>query len=110
MFLRSSNVSNPVSWYSFAILHNFVAPVIILNASIWIFSTACLSSLLQLSPHTMPLYSRTGHMKDIYIRSKDFLSSRNLNDLNMLMRCQPFPVMVTMWVCQPQSLEKTRPK
>ena len=75
-----------MSLYNFSILHNLVAPVTILIASICTDSNLDFSSLLQLS-HIGPPYSRTGLTKDMYIRSKDCLSNLNLKALIILRRC-----------------------
>ena len=39
-------------------------------------------------------------MKDIYIRSRDFLSNLNLKALSILRRCQALAVSSMMWLYQ----------
>ena len=90
MFLRRVSIgSQPVSSYSFWIDINFVAPVEIRAASSCIFSSSCLSFWVQLS-HMVPAYSITGRMKEMYIVSNDFLSSKNLIFLIMFILAQAF--------------------
>ena len=64
-----SNVSHPISLYKFSIDTNFVAPVAILAASVWIFST--FSYCMQLAQISFP-YSKIGLIKEVYIISNDF--------------------------------------
>ena len=68
-----------------------------------------LSSFVQLS-HIVPPYLRTGHMKEKYIRSKEFLSNLNLKALKIFIHCHAFFVISSICVCQLQSLEKINPK
>ena len=61
-------------------LHSFVAPAIILAASVWIDSNRFFESEEQLS-NTVSLYSIRGRMYDIYIFSSNFLLTLNLRAL-----------------------------
>ena len=91
-------------------LHTFVTPVTMPMASIRIASRSFfLSWLVQLS-QTTPLYSSVGPMKDIYIRSRDFLSNLNLKALSILRRCQALAVISVIWLCQFKSEEKVIPR
>ncbi len=62
-FLRLSRHSHLVSIYNFSMLHNLVAPVTILAASIWIDSNSFFNSNVQLS-HILSLYSIKGRINE----------------------------------------------
>ena len=66
-----SNVSHPISLYKFSIDTNFVAPVAILAAYVWIFSRSSFSYCVQLSQISFP-YSKIDLIKEVYIISNDF--------------------------------------
>ena len=68
-----------------------------------------MSWLVKLS-QTTPLYSSVGPMKDICIRSRDFLSNLNLKALSLLRRCQALALISVIWLCQFKSEKKLIPR
>ena len=82
LLLRVENVSS----YRFERETSFVVPVIILQASSWIFSNSNSSCWVILSQTTSE-YSRSGRMKERYIVSSDLRSVMNFKDLIILSRC-----------------------
>ena len=87
-------------------LHSFVAPVIILAASICIASSCFLLSVVALS-HTESLYSNTGLMN-----AKQIFSSARLLILNLRVRKRLNLVHAAsvIWLVQSHVSEKVKPK
>ena len=90
-------------------LQSFVAPVIILAASVWIHSNCFFESEEQLS-HTESLYSRRGRMYDMYIFSSDFLLILNLRALRRLILVQALSDIPLTRSVHVHVLEKVRPR
>ena len=94
-----SRVSHPVSSNNFSFEQDFVAPVTIRIASVWIFSISVISVFVQLS-HTVSAYSRIGLIKDVYFVCKVLLSSWNFKVLNKFTLFNALQVMSLMWSLQ----------
>ena len=90
-------------------LQSFVAPVIILAASVWIDSYCFFESEEQLS-HTESLYSSRGGMYVMYIFSSDFLLTLNLRALRRLSLVQALSDILLTWSVHVHVLEKVRPR
>ena len=113
MFISSAfffcKVSLPSSDNNFCMLHNFVAQVIILAASIWIVSNLFLLSVDALS-QTESQYSRSGRIKeDVYIYSSAILLILNLRDLRRFRRNYVFLDMFSICSVQVHDLESVIP-
>ena len=72
-------------------------------------SISVLSSFVQLS-HIGPPNSSSGRIKEIYMRSKESLSSLNLKALKIFIRCHAFFTISSIWACPLQSWENIKPK
>ena len=90
-------------------LQSFVAPVIILAASLWTASSCFLLSAVVLS-QTASLYSSSGLIKEMYIFSRACLLILNLSARSRLSLVQAAAVMLLICSFQLQLLVKVRPK
>ena len=89
-------------------LQSFVAPVIILAASLWTVSSCFLLSAAAL-PQTVSLYSSRGLIKEVYIFSRALLIL-NLSARKRLSLVQAAAAMLLICSFQLQLLVKVRPK
>ena len=89
-------------------LQSLVAPVTITAASIWMFSSFCLSYNEQLSQTTL-LYSRSGRLKAMYSFSSA-LRSITFSALIMLSRCNAFLEISSICICHFAFSENIIPK
>ena len=69
-----SNVSHPISLYKVSRDTNFVVPVAICAASVWIVSKLSFSYCVQLSQISF-LFSKIGLINEVHVISNDFLSN-----------------------------------
>ena len=86
-----------------------MAPVTILAASIYIFSSSSSWYFVKLH-QTTSAYSNVGLIKDVYIISNDFLFRWNLSVLIIWIRCHAFDVIKCICLCQLPLLSNVIPK
>ena len=109
LYLRVSKLSHPASSRIVLFEHDLVAPVTIIAASIWIFSSSFFSYCVQLS-QIISAYSKIGRINEKYMVCKVERSSWYFNFRSMLILFHALGDISLKCSCQEHVLLKTNPR